>query len=169
MIHFSTTIDCLAPTDCIVFVGNTRNFSWLWRESQRSRPCHATWARVLGLAWQEGRWGRLACTPQCLPSHLLCTGSTSQAGLWLPDCHCPNPIKTSTLSFSPLLYFVYHSSCPLKIFWWPGIDLGYYVVHLSRVLYFVQWLITLGQVDGVWWYTVTRRPRQGWGVLTPGS
>ena len=31
------------------------------------------------------------CTPQCLPSHLLCTGSTSQAGLWLPDCHCPNP------------------------------------------------------------------------------
>ena len=78
MIHFSMTIDCLAPTECIVFVGNTRNFSWLWRESQRSRPCHATWARVLALAWQEGRWGRLAPVHLSVSPH-ICSAQAAPA------------------------------------------------------------------------------------------
>ena len=77
MIHFSLTMDPLSPTaDCSVVVGNTRNFLCLWWESQRSRACHATWARVLALAWQEGRWeGRSAVQASAVSP--VYTGSTS--------------------------------------------------------------------------------------------
>ena len=51
-------------------------FVCLWWESQRSRPCHATWARVLALAWQEGRWEGLSAVQASAVSPVP-TGSPS--------------------------------------------------------------------------------------------
>ena len=85
------------------------------------------------------------CPVQCLPAPHICSAQAAPAWpvsryltvlvLWHQHFHLRHTF------FPPLLL-------PLKIFWWPCIDLWYYVVHLSRGLCFVQWLITLGQWPG---------------------
>ena len=145
LLHFITTLNkwftfpwqWSPPTgDCGVVVGNTRNFLCLWWESQRSRPCHATWARVLALAWQEGRWeGRSAVQASVSSPH-----RQHQPG---PGPHyltgCPNPPSDITTFATPLFGSTLLDTSLFEYFL--SIRLYWYLVWLrSRGFVYSGWL-----------------------------